>query len=131
MSVPNMKHINVAVIGTGFGELVHIPGYNLHPHYEMKGIWGRITEKTSEVAMKNNIHAYSSLEEILDDTKIDLVSIAAIPKLHYPYAKAAIDKGKHVILEKPMAMDSVESLALLSAAKQQNVFLYDCKSYCE
>ena len=116
------KAINVAVIGTGFGELVHIPGYSLHPKYEVKGILGRTTEKTSEVAKKHNIQAYSSLEEILDDTEIDMVSIATIPKLHYPYAKAAIDKGKHVILEKPMAMDSAESLELLSAAKRKNVF---------
>ena len=50
----------------------------------------------------------SLLDEIVLDSEIDLVSIAAIPKDHFDFAKKAILAGKAVILEKPMAMNVEE-----------------------
>jgi predicted dehydrogenase len=116
------KIINVAIIGTGFGAIIHLPGYTLHKNYKVVGILGRSYDKTKDIAKRYNIKAYASLDEVVKDDMVDLVSIASIPCEHYTVAEQAILNNKHVILEKPMCMNSEETLKLLNLANQKKVF---------
>lgn len=115
-----MNKIRVAIIGTGFGAKVHLPGYLLNNKYEVKGICAHTPGKGDEIALKYGIHHYNSMDEVIDDREIDLVSIAAIPIEHFEFAAKAIKAGKAVILEKPMAMDTRESKELRDLAEQKN-----------
>jgi predicted dehydrogenase len=60
--------------------------------------------------------AYASLEEVLDDEQVDAVHIGTPNHLHFEQARAAIDAGKHVLCEKPLAMTSAESRQLVDLA---------------
>ncbi len=115
-----MNKIKVAIVGTGFGVKVHLPGYLLSDIYEVKGIYAHSKNKGEHIAMQYNIKNYESIDEIVLDSEIDLVSIAAIPKDHFDFAKKAILAGKAVILEKPMAMNVEESKILRDLANKYN-----------
>lgn len=114
------KIINVAIIGTGFGALVHLPAYMYNEHYNVIGIYGKSYDKTLQIANKHNIMAYKSIQEIIDDEAVDMVSIASIVSEHYDMAKSFIGNKKNILLEKPMAMDVNEALHLVQLASKYN-----------
>ncbi len=109
-------------MGTGFGALIHLPGYLLHESYNVVGIYGPSFEKTTGIAKEYGIRAYGSYDEVINDTEVELVSIASIPGEHFMMAEKAILNDKHVILEKPMAMNTEQSSALLKLALLKNVY---------
>lgn len=114
--------INVAIIGTGFGEIVHLPGYNLHDKYKVIGIYGRTQSKAEAIAKQYKIKVYKTIDEVIKDNDVDLVSITNIPFEHFDIAKRVILSGKNVILEKPMAMNSNESADLLRLANERGIY---------
>jgi predicted dehydrogenase len=116
------RKLGVGIIGTGFGALVHLPAYKLNSHYEIKGIWGRDRVKAEGIARDNAIMSFASVEEMAENNEIDLVSIASIPCLHYSHAMNCIRNLKHIILEKPMAMNSSESETMWRAATHKGIY---------
>ena len=64
---------------------------------------------------------YASLDELLADDKVDAVHLTSPNRYHYEQAVAVINAGKHVLCEKPLAMNSVESRQLVELAKQSDV----------
>src|SRR5690348_10936884 len=98
----------VGIIGAGFGAKIHIPGFKSLPDVQVVGIASRSTEKVETIAKQNEIIAFASWKELITDPQIEAVSIATPPSLHYEMASFAIKNGKHVFLEKPIAMDATE-----------------------
>ena len=96
-----------------------------------------LAESTPEIAVKKAAElgiprAYPSYEAMLADPEIDVVHLATPNLLHYPYARAALLAGKHVVCEKPLAMTAVESAELvqLAAEKQRvNVVNFNIRMY--
>jgi predicted dehydrogenase len=116
------SQIGVAVVGTGFGKQIHIPGFQHHHRTEVVAVWNRDLEKANAIAAKNNIpHASDRLDEILALPEVDAVSISTPPFLHYDMAKMAIAAGKHILLEKPMNMSVEETKELDRLATKQGV----------
>ena len=114
------KKIGIAVIGTGFGKKIHIPGFQHHPRTEVVAVYNRDLGTAKAIADSNNIfYAYNSLDKILALPEVDAVSISTPPFLHYEMAQAALEAGKHLLLEKPMAMnvEEVRELYRLAEAK--------------
>ena len=64
-------------------------------------------------------------EEMLDQADVDTVYIGLINSVHYEYAKKALEKGKHVILEKPFAGTLAETEELIQMAKQRGLFVFE------
>ena len=62
---------------------------------------------------------------MLDQTDIDTVYIGLINSVHYEYARRALDKGKHLILEKPFTGTLAETEELIRLAKQQSLFVFE------
>jgi predicted dehydrogenase len=105
-----MAKIGVAVIGTGFGQKVHIPGFQAHPRTEVVAVYHRDLQKAQAIAQSHQIpQACSSIEEILSLPNVDAVSVATPPFLHYEMAKAVLNAGKHLLLEKPTALSVAEA----------------------
>lgn len=69
------------------------------------------------------IQVVSSADELLSDASIDLVFICTPNDLHFPYAKAALEAGKHVVIEKPFANTTAEADALIALAKEKNLII--------
>lgn len=72
-------------------------------------------------AEKWNIKAYESLDEMLNDKEIDVVSICTPSGLHAPLAIQAANSGKHIITEKPMAITLKEADEMIAACEKNNV----------
>lgn len=114
--------IGIAIVGTGFGQKIHIPGFQNHHRTEVVAVYHRDLEKAKAIADSHNIpHASDNLEELVGRSQIDAVSISTPPFLHYDMAKTVLNAKKHLLLEKPMAMSVEETQELYRLAQQQGV----------
>ena len=112
-----MKKTNVAIIG--FGGMGNWHGERLLTSdvANLRGIYD-IKEDRRKFAESKGIFAYSSLEELLADEKIDIVTIATPNHLHKPLAIKAMAAGKHVISEKPVTLSSTDLQEIFDAAEK-------------
>ena len=121
-SLPNKPKIGVAIVGTGFGQKIHIPGFQNHPRTEVVAVYHRDGEKGTKIAAQYNIpHICTSIEEVVALPEVEAVAIATPPFLHYEMAKVALEAGKHLLLEKPMTMNANETKELYHLAAKKGV----------
>jgi predicted dehydrogenase len=112
--------IGVAVIGTGFGQKIHIPGLQTHHRTEVVAVQHRHLEKAQSVAQAHHIpHACQTIEEIVSLPEVQAVSIATPPFLHFDMAKTVLAAGKHLLLEKPTTLNVQEAIELYRLAQVQ------------
>ena len=113
--------LGVAVLGTGFGQKIHIPGLQIHHRTQLVTVYHRDLTKAQAIAAQHQIpHACDSLEQILALPTVNAVSIATPPFLHRDMAIAALKAGKHVLLEKPTALSVAEARQIELLAQQQH-----------
>lgn len=116
-----MDMIRAAVIGTGFIGPAHVEALR-RLGIEVVGIAGSRPERARPKAEALNIRkVYDHWQELIADPAVDVVHITTPNYLHYPMAKAAIAAGKHVVCEKPLAVNSQESAELLQLAQQAGI----------
>jgi predicted dehydrogenase len=114
--------IRVGVIGTGFGETVHVPALQAIPYVEVASICSRRLDRAQLVAARRGIRkATADFRELIRDPEVDAVVIASPPNLHHSMAFAAIEAGKHVLCEKPMSRTLAEARDLVKLAEQARV----------
>lgn len=77
-----------------------------------------IKKERRDLAAENGIRAYESFEEVLDDPNVDFVVLAVPNELHKPLAIRAMEKGKHVISEKPVTLCSADLMEMIDASKR-------------
>lgn len=88
-------------------------------------VYSRTTEKGTAFAEKHNIPTvYTDMEDFLS-SDIDAVYIASPNAFHFPQAMAALSHGKHVLCEKPIALDSRELAQMIDTARRNNVILLE------
>jgi predicted dehydrogenase len=114
--------IGVAVVGTGFGQKVHIPGFQAHPQTEIVAVYHRDIDKAKAIAKTYNIsHACNSIIDIVNLKEVQAVSISTPPFLHYEMAKTVLEAGKHLLLEKPTTLNADQAKELYQLAQQKGV----------
>ncbi|NMF62201.1 Gfo/Idh/MocA family oxidoreductase [Brasilonema octagenarum] len=114
--------IGVAVIGTGFGQKVHIPGFLAHPQTQIVAVYNQDLNKAKAIAQSYNIpHACNTITDIVRLQEVQAVSISTPPFLHYEMAKAALQAGKHVLIEKPTTLNAAEAKELYQLAQKAGV----------
>jgi len=113
-----MKTICAAVVGTGFIGPVHVEGLR-RAGVAVKGICGSSADKSRKAAGTLGLEtAYADFAELVSDREVDAIHLASPNRLHREQVLAALNAGKHVICEKPLAMTSVETAELVAAAKR-------------
>ncbi|MGB3695473.1 MAG: Gfo/Idh/MocA family oxidoreductase [Spirulinaceae cyanobacterium] len=118
----NKPKIGIAIVGTGFGQKIHIPGFQNHPRTDVVAVYHRDREKAQKIADQYNIpHGCTSISEIVSLPEVEAVSIATPPFLHYDMAKTVLSAGKHLLLEKPMTMNASQTRELYHLAAQKGV----------
>jgi predicted dehydrogenase len=111
--------LRIGVIGTGFGRRVQLPALALVPGVTVTAVASRSVERARTVAREFAIpHAFGSGEELARAPGVDLVLVSSTPNLHARHAIAALEAGKHVLCEKPMALDQREAERMLEVAQQ-------------
>ena len=110
-----MSRLNAAVIGLGVGER-HITGYLSDERCVIKKLCDFDQEKINQVAKKYNEFEFTKdPNQILNDTEIDVVSIASYDNFHADQVIKAIEKGKHVFVEKPICLYENELKKIVKA----------------
>lgn len=113
-----MADFKMAIIGYGgMGTWHHNSVRDNVKSFEVTGAWD-IREEARQKAVENGLYAYSSLQELLDDKSIDLVTIAVPNNFHKELTIACLQSGKNVICEKPVAMNADELREMMQAAKE-------------
>ncbi|RLQ97475.1 Gfo/Idh/MocA family protein [Falsibacillus albus] len=114
-----MTTVKVGIIGCGsIASHRHIPEYANHPDVEIVAFCDVKLERAEEKAAKYGGKVYESYEEMLANHEIDAVSVCTPNYLHAPASIAALNAGKHVLCEKPMATSKEEAENMISAAKK-------------
>lgn len=109
-----MAIIGYGGMGAWHGELIEkIPGL------ELAGVYDILPER-QQAAEKKGIHAYNSIEALLADESVQLVTVATPNHLHLPVVLKALEAGKHVVCEKPVAMSSDETRQMIEKAREKN-----------
>lgn len=109
--------IRVGLIGCGkIAQTRHILEYMNNPHVEIVGYFDNNQARAAELAEKNSGKVYTSAEELLADSSIDAVSICTANHTHAELSIQALQSGKHVLCEKPMAITLKDCHAMVAAA---------------
>lgn len=111
--------ITAAIVGAGFIGPVHVEGLR-RLGIRVKGIAGISHEEAQRAAATLGLErAYRNVDELLGDSDVQSVHVASPNRLHHDHVLAALQAGKHVICEKPLAMTSAQTTALVAAARQR------------
>src|SRR3954465_13982798 len=118
-----MRPISVAVIGTGWCGGIRAETLARHPLVKSLHLAEIRAERLDELKRKlNAASASGDYKQILGNREIEVVYISATPEsTHYPIARDALNAGKHVFLEKPIAMSLKDADELIALAKARNV----------
>ncbi len=118
--------IRAAVVGGNFGEN-HIQGFQQCPEIEVLAICRRQKELAKQLSQKYGVQRYyRDFDEMIQSKDIDVVSLAVPNHLHYPMTLKALDHGKHVICEKPLALDLEQASEMADKAKKKGLIHMTC-----
>lgn len=119
-----MEKMKVAVIGTGNVAEMHAKAYLDDPNTELIAVCGRHGDNAKRFAERFGIPSYyTSLDEMLAVPEIEAVSVATANADHCPSSIAALNAGKHVLVEKPMALTLAEAERMMEAANRNGKLL--------
>ena len=118
-----VRTLNVGVVGLGLASTMVIPAMVAMPHGNL--IAGADINPRALQAFKAKYGAktYASIEALCDDPDIDAVWIATPNTCHCPHVILAAERGKHVIVEKPMAISLAEAARMIETAERHGVQL--------
>jgi predicted dehydrogenase len=117
-----MNKIQTAVFGTGFMGRVHTEGIRRLGNVEVAAIAGSTAASARRLADELSIdRSTGDYRELLADPAIDAVHICTPNALHFPMAIAALEAGKHVLCEKPLAVSVAEAREMVTLAKRKRL----------
>ncbi|MGI8468487.1 MAG: Gfo/Idh/MocA family protein [Pyrinomonadaceae bacterium] len=116
------KKVGIGIVGTGFARKVQIPCFKECENAEIISIASGHLENAESAAKEFNIpHFTDDWRETVERENVDLICITTPPDTHYEMSLYAIEKGKHVLCEKPMAMSVAEAETMTEKAREKNV----------
>jgi predicted dehydrogenase len=107
----------IGIIGTGFGARVQTPLFR-QAGLEVVALAGFHREKTRKIAAELGMRAHDDWRELIASPDLDLISVTTPPSEHREMAIAVLEAGKHVLCEKPTALNADEARDLVAAAKR-------------
>jgi UDP-N-acetylglucosamine 3-dehydrogenase len=118
-----MRKLNVAVIGTGFWGVNHARAYKELDCTNLVAICDVNAERAKAVANQYGVKAFTDSAEMLKNPDIEAVSVCTWATILSKEAQKALEAGKHVLVEKPMANNSDQAKILLQTAQKQGLHL--------
>jgi predicted dehydrogenase len=112
-----------AIVGCGFVADYYLRTLVNHPELELVGVFDRDPERARRFASFHRLHRYGSLEDLLGDDRVELVANLTNPRSHFRVSSAALEAGKHVYSEKPLAMSLVEAERLVDLAERRRLLI--------
>lgn len=121
-----MKTLRWTMVGTGFMSTLIMKDFALSANTEFVALVSRDIEKAKDRLIADGVTAKAlTFEQAIIDPEIDVIYIATPHVNHFPLAKAALEAGKHVLVEKAFTMDAAEARELDRISKANNRFLME------
>lgn len=123
MSTPPTRKIRLGVAGLGRAFTIMLPTFSLDPRIELVAAADPRREAGEKFAEDFGARAYGSVEELCADPEVEAIYVATPHQLHAAHVRAAAANGKHVLVEKPLAVTIAECRAMIDAAAAAAVHL--------
>jgi predicted dehydrogenase len=122
-----------ALVGCGYVADFYMSTLSNHPQIQLAGVFDHNPDRLRAFSAFHKVLAFESFAQILEDPSIELVANLTNPRSHFDISYAALQAGKHVYSEKPMAMtvDDARSLVDLAAKKDLLITSAPCNSLGE
>ena len=112
--------LRIGVVGTGFAKRVQLPGLRLVPGVEVTAISSGKRASADAVAHEFGIpHVFDDGVELAQSGRADLIIVSSTPLSHTRYAIAALEAGRHLLCEKPLALDARQAWQMVQAAERR------------
>ena len=123
--------IKWGILGTAnIARYATIPGMKKAEHCELYAIAGRSAEKANAFKEEYGFEkAYGSYAELIADKDVQAVYIPLPNNFHLKWVKEALESGKHVLCEKPLALNAAEAREMYDIARKNNVYLMEAYAY--
>ena len=116
---PHSKELRVGVVGIGWAGQQHLMAYNALEGVRIVALAGMEEELRNSLQAEYSIpNAFADWKDMLEHGGLDAISVAVPTFLHAPIAIAALERGIHVLSEKPIARNAVEGQAMVDAARK-------------
>jgi predicted dehydrogenase len=125
-----METIGFAVIGAGYWGPNLVRNVVTHPAYELRWISDLDQEAAERAGRGLTTRVTQDLDDVWSDYRVDAVAIATPPQTHHEIARAAIEAGKHVLIEKPLATNLDQGLDLVRLAEDRRVVVMCDHTFC-
>ncbi|TCD15250.1 Gfo/Idh/MocA family protein [Oricola cellulosilytica] len=110
--------MHIALVGTGFVADYYMTTLANHRELSLAGVWDRDAEQLQRFVRFHSVPAYNSLDALLADDSVETVVNLTHPQSHFAVSVAALEAGKHVYSEKPLAMTLGEARELTARARK-------------
>jgi myo-inositol 2-dehydrogenase/D-chiro-inositol 1-dehydrogenase len=127
-----MQRTKIAILGAGFISDIHLESYHRFiPEAEVVAVYARKPEKAREFAAKHHIEKwYSDVDALINESDCEIIDICLPNYLHADACIKAAQAGKHIIIEKPLAVTLEEADAMIAACKKAGVKLMYAEELC-
>src|SRR5215213_6133815 len=116
------EKVGIGIIGTGFARRVQIPAFLACEKARVVSVASGHLENAESTAREFGIeHFTDDWRAVVENENVDLICITTPPNTHFEITLAAIEAGKHVLCEKPMAMSVAEVLEMTRKAGEKSV----------
>ncbi len=115
--------MNIAIVGCGFVADYYLATLPLHPELKLLGMMDRVRERAEHMSKYHGVPRYETLAALLGDERVELVLNLTNPRDHYEVSKAALEAGKHVYSEKPLAMTMQQATELVELAERKGLLI--------
>lgn len=119
----NQRIQRIGIIGTGRIANRFVPEAKLVSGVSTQGVYNPHAESAVQFAEKWDMYSYENLEDFFE--AVDSVYVASPHETHYEYVKTALEHGKHVLSEKPLALEKAKAEELFAVARAHNVILFE------
>jgi predicted dehydrogenase len=111
--------IRVGLVGAGLHALVHLEGFAASRNLKLNAVCDVVPGRAAEIAAQYGIpHVCETVAEMADRNLVDLVDIVTPPLSHYDVVADALNRGLHVLCEKPLSLDADEAKAMVELAEK-------------
>jgi biliverdin reductase len=115
--------VRVGLVGTGYAAKMRAETLNADERAQLVGVTGHTPEHTQEFGHRHQVQVFNAWQELIS-SNLDVVAITGVNRDHGAIAHAALQAGKHVIVEYPLALTVAAAEACLAIANRQNLLLH-------
>src|SRR6185312_16058329 len=119
----SLQPIGIGIAGLGMAGAVMVHAAAAEPDYLLRAAADPHAAPREAFARDHNARAYADVQMLVADPAVQVVYIATPHQFHAPHAILAAEHGKHIILEKPMALTLADCDAIIAAVERHNVHL--------